>query len=744
MFEQKISIENQEVKDNGRLYNIAKQENNYFDDPLEYYFKIEIGDDENLKSVYDVIKYITNKNKLKEKFINDYSRYIELIELAKELTTLNSENKFISSKNLDDGYKSVISSILNICRIFQVDTENDKKSLCVRENKFITASIEALSLKIGFKDIKSRKVYIETKTYAEKLKKHIAPFMICSNQYGGFLQFTDIYIEAPKNLPFIDKEAKFTTSDNIIPKLIQPLYGDSPECGLRELIQNACDACKQIQKKYCNIDSFVEIYLDKEFESSNWILKIRDYGIGMDEKILINKYFVIGESTKRDSNENLVGQFGIGALATFLLGNKMELKTKKYGQQNILSFEYEYKFGDNVVDDGGIEIKICSEHSFEHGTEVIITLKDKFNVYSIEDLERILKINEWYLMSDIELKYYVNGNEKQMITLKGEKYKWETVIKNDSLLVEYLLPDSERQDENLPFGKVIYNGILIPKEYCCNDKYIKYKPCVNIVDKGRNIEIDLSRKEIHNSDIFSKKLESNLYSKVINALNKTKGEGDVIQGLNIRSFTYESEYMKNIPLFFCRDGFGVYSKTSLKRIQQIGKYRYIIQVFDFYNYGKKLNLEELNDDCIYVFDYQSLSKSYISDLISLSGQTILPREVLKKYFYLADSSNTGFKKETIQYLYRYFNIPLPVNSSARAIWDYHNEHKDELFRNLFENEYINIEKGLSYNIDISNITNVCITPIIQISSISNICIRHDEDIIQIDDFGIEILDYYQN
>lgn len=736
-----ISIDHQEVSGNGTLYNIAKQENILYDDPFEYFFKIPVQQDMNLEKVYQLIKYIVNKDRLKFRFMSDPSRYKEMIETIKYYENNANDAVLVCSTNLDDGYKSIISSILNICSMFHIENENEATILKANNNSHVIAFIEALALKINFINIDSRKTYTKCKKFAEELKQQIMPFLSCSNQYGNFLQFSDVYIEAPSSLPFIDKEVRFTTSDNIIPKLIQPLYGDSPECGLRELIQNACDACKLMKNHEFRSNPIVEIHLNKESASLNWILTIRDYGIGMSEDILINKYFVIGESTKRTSNENLVGQFGIGALATFLLGNKMNLKTKKFDSNTILSFEYEYILDDNTYTNNEIDIVVSNSDNFKSGTEVKITLKDTFNDYDIEEIEELLKINEWYLMSDIELAYYVNGSKKEILTLKSDEYIWEPVISNDNLKVEYLVPDSERNDRRVPYGKVIYNGILIPEKYILHDKYLKYVPCINIVDTGRNIEVDLSRKEIHNANIFSSKLENTLYSKTISLLMNDEVRENIINDLEIISFTYENEYMKSIPLFFCRDGFGIYSAISLKRIERLHKYKYLIRVFNFNKYGNKINLSDLNSDCIYIFDYQNLEKSYLSYLISSIGTTIIPAPLFKTFFYSAYNSNTGFKKDTIKDIYKCLNKQLPVNDSAREVWDYHNKYKEQLFNNLFNNDFINISKCFNDNVDVSNIHRISKNCIIKISEISNIYYDSNSELIKLDEFGVEMLDY---
>jgi len=77
------------------------------------------------------------------------------------------------------------------------------------------------------------------------------------------------------------------------------------------------------------------------------ILTIRDYGIGMTEDILLSKYFVIGESSKKGNTTNLVGQFGIGALAAFLLGDKIAVKTKHYKSTSVYTFNYELTSSNN-------------------------------------------------------------------------------------------------------------------------------------------------------------------------------------------------------------------------------------------------------------------------------------------------------------------------------------------------------------------------------------------------------------
>lgn len=138
---------------------------------------------------------------------------------------------------------------------------------------------------------------------------------------------------------FIQGEVKFTASFRIIQKLIGPLYLNKESYGMRELIQNAVDACLKKNTYEVNASSDkepyygkIEIsYVDKNVESPCIIVK--DNGIGMDEKTILNKFLTIGESAKEE--ETSIGKFGIGILATFLLADKMKFKTCCNGDGDI-------------------------------------------------------------------------------------------------------------------------------------------------------------------------------------------------------------------------------------------------------------------------------------------------------------------------------------------------------------------------------------------------------------------------
>ncbi len=79
------------------------------------------------------------------------------------------------------------------------------------------------------------------------------------------------------------------------------------------------------------------------------------------------------KASKKGNDRNLVGQFGIGALAAFLLGDRIAVKTKSCKENCIYSFEY----SPNSNENNPIPVSIIQDETFEHGTEVCVDLKKR-------------------------------------------------------------------------------------------------------------------------------------------------------------------------------------------------------------------------------------------------------------------------------------------------------------------------------------------------------------------------------
>lgn len=167
--------------------------------------------------------------------------------------------------------------------------------------------------------------------------------------------------------------------------MINSIYTNK-EIFLRELISNASDALDKLYYKDLKSDSethkddyYIEIIADKE----NRTLTIKDTGIGMDEKDLVENLGTIAKSgteSFKNSVENsdikdLIGQFGVGFYSAFMVADKVTVKTKKYGTDTAYLWESENADG----------FEITETDKKDHGTEITLLLKENTEDETYDD-----------------------------------------------------------------------------------------------------------------------------------------------------------------------------------------------------------------------------------------------------------------------------------------------------------------------------------------------------------------------
>lgn len=139
-------------------------------------------------------------------------------------------------------------------------------------------------------------------------------------------------------------DARIAVSD--VPHLVETLggeqlYGKQPEVALRELLQNAQDATlarKSLDPEFTDD----EIVVTLTETNDTWTLEVVDRGVGMDEEILTTALLDFGRTgwtsdTVRKKFAGLVdggfrpkGRFGIGFFAVFMLGDNIEVVTRRF------------------------------------------------------------------------------------------------------------------------------------------------------------------------------------------------------------------------------------------------------------------------------------------------------------------------------------------------------------------------------------------------------------------------------
>jgi Histidine kinase-, DNA gyrase B-, and HSP90-like ATPase len=119
------------------------------------------------------------------------------------------------------------------------------------------------------------------------------------------------------------------------------LYGREPEVGVRELLQNAQDAV--VARRVID-PGFSEgaVVVTLTEQAGEWTLEVRDNGVGMDEEVLVHGLLDFGRtgwrsSTVRAKFRGLAsggfqprGRFGIGFFSIFMLGDDVEIITRRF------------------------------------------------------------------------------------------------------------------------------------------------------------------------------------------------------------------------------------------------------------------------------------------------------------------------------------------------------------------------------------------------------------------------------
>ncbi|MEG0094295.1 MAG: ATP-binding protein, partial [Erysipelotrichaceae bacterium] len=192
-------------------------------------------------------------------------------------------------------------------------------------------------------------------------------------------------------------------SKRLLDIMINSIYTHK-EIFLRELISNASDA---IDKRYYlsmtsnngdvnREDLKIQIDINKE----DRILVISDNGIGMNKDELESNLGTIAKSGSLDFKESMaeedkdkdedvdiIGQFGVGFYAAFMVASKVEVISKKYGETQAYHWISEASDG-YVIDE-------CDKE--DCGTQIILHLKenkdeDSYDEYlETYELQRLIK-----------------------------------------------------------------------------------------------------------------------------------------------------------------------------------------------------------------------------------------------------------------------------------------------------------------------------------------------------------------
>ncbi len=222
-------------------------------------------------------------------------------------------------------------------------------------------------------------------------------------------------------------------SKKLLDLMINSIYSNK-EIFLRELISNASDAIDKLyyrsltdrKVKLDKEDFFIKIDLDKE----NRTLTVTDNGCGMSSLELEENLGTIAQSgtllfkeENKKKDMEIIGQFGVGFYSAFMVSDKIEVISKKYGDEKAYIWESEGA--------SGYTIEECQKD--QYGTSVIVHLKND------DDNEEYSKYLDTFTIEGLVKKYsdYIKYPIKIDIEHKdlkeGTKDEYETHVHEETI-----------------------------------------------------------------------------------------------------------------------------------------------------------------------------------------------------------------------------------------------------------------------------------------------------------------------
>src|ERR1700727_2334413 len=247
-----------------------------------------------------------------------------------------------------------------------------------------------------------------------------------------------------------------TEVSQLLQLIVHSLYSH-PEIFLRELISNSSDALDKMRHLTLTDEAYKSLpfdpRIDLELDEANKTLTIADTGIGMNEEDLASNLGTIARSGTKNflsqlsgdakKDTNLIGQFGVGFYSAFMVADKVEVVSRKAGEDQAWRW----------TSDGKTGFDIEPAERAVAGTTVLLHLNEEGQQYANSwRLREIVKKYSNHIAFPIFLTYDKsewNEEEKKSI-------KTRTTEQINAASALWRRPKSELKDEDY---KELYKSI---------------------------------------------------------------------------------------------------------------------------------------------------------------------------------------------------------------------------------------------------------------------------------------------
>jgi molecular chaperone HtpG len=352
--------------------------------------------------------------------------------------------------------------------------------------------------------------------------------------------------EFSRAVRYVPAKVAFEAADvDLLKLLVGPLYSDEPGIGLRELLQNAVDAVREledlqkrreellsVERRHQDADVVVTLECDEAWAPT--ALTVADRGLGMNLEIVRDYFLKAGASFRRSdawrqrfedatghSSVLRSGRFGIGALAAFLVGDRIKVETRHVESPSDRGLRFSASLEDTSLSlewtscPVGTQIRVLIpperrslvERSFQprkFGDQRTrkVEFNDQFGQYfgSHPIVRRAIKVGAADPRT-VEIAEAVPGDED------AGALPWRRFDTDDPFTIFWTY-----QGRYPPYPSVMCNGIIITeRNYEKPTKILEYgdldSPSILVYDKDGRLPINLQRTHlIVPNDDFTKSL----------------------------------------------------------------------------------------------------------------------------------------------------------------------------------------------------------------------------------------------
>src|SRR5277367_2203148 len=197
----------------------------------------------------------------------------------------------------------------------------------------------------------------------------------------------------------MSKQEFQTEVSQLLQLIVHSLYSH-PEIFLRELISNSSDALDKLRHLTLTDDTYKALVgkgidtprIDLELNEDAKTITISDTGLGMNEEDLVSHLGTIARSGTKNflsqlsgdqrKDSNLIGQFGVGFYSAFMVADKVEVISRKAGEDKAWKW----------ISDGKTGFEMEPAERASAGTTVLLHLNEEgaqyANGYRLQEIVR--------------------------------------------------------------------------------------------------------------------------------------------------------------------------------------------------------------------------------------------------------------------------------------------------------------------------------------------------------------------